>query len=60
MSELSKASLERVRALCDEIHGHGADTLEGEMWRLRGILNRIGAVLGTGPVDPQDSTKEGQ
>lgn len=39
------AALDAVRDLVQEIHGHGADTLEGEMWRLRTILNRIEAVV---------------
>lgn len=44
----------RVTNVAAEIHGHGADTLEGEILRLRDILNRIDAAVGavTEPTPP--------
>lgn len=41
----ARLALTQIRDLCDQIHGHGADTFQGEMRRLRGILNRIDAAI---------------
>lgn len=46
-AETAEAQLTKVRELCDQVHGHGADTLEGEMRRLRTIINQIDAIVGT-------------
>lgn len=40
-----QAQLDEIRDIAAEVLGHGADTVEGEMWRLRTIISRIEAVV---------------
>ena len=48
----AEAALGRVRDWCDEIHGHGADTSNDEVLRLRSIIERINTAAGAAVNDP--------
>jgi hypothetical protein len=39
----AEAALAEIRELVHDVHGHGADSLEGEIDRLRAIISRIAA-----------------